>query len=55
MRANLGGLEEFKQEALTEEDIGRGYKVANLQMLTNFEAPDNIESEELLKKWREEL
>ena len=55
LRATLGGLKEAKQEVLTEEDLSRGYKVTNIQMLKNFEAPDNIESEDLLKHWKEEL
>jgi len=55
LRATLGGLKEAKQEVLTDEDLSRGYKVTNLQMLKNFEAPDKIESEDLLKHWKEEL
>ena len=54
LRANLGGLDDHKQEVLTDEDLSRGYKVTNLKMLKNFEDP-NIDSEELLQKWRDEL
>ena len=53
MRANLGGLEEFKQDVLTDEDLSRGYKITNMKMLKDFEDPDNIDSEELLKKWKD--
>ena len=53
LRANLGGLEEFKQDVLTDEDLSRGYKITNMKMLKDFEDPDNIDSEELLKKWKD--
>ena len=53
LRANLGGLEEFKQDVLTDEDFSRGYKITNMKMLKDFEDPDNIDSEELLKKWKD--
>ena len=55
LRANIGGLEEAKFEILTDEEKERGYKVSNLRLLKNFEPPDEVESDELIKAWRKEL
>ena len=52
MRANIDGLDSNvpDNKMLSDEDREKGYKVTNMKLLKNFEAPGGLEPDEILKE-----
>ena len=52
MRANIDGLDTNvpDNKMLSDEDREKGYKVTNMKLLKNFEAPGGLEPDEILKE-----